>query len=181
MNDEHEHGHDHDHDDDCDHDHDVEYVSDTSPEQLAVRRARLTETLDALTIEDLNGHLQRAPDQVRSALTQRLAVRLDPRFIKGGVGRLVRTKIRGLSPTKQIEMAAELTAGLDHEAAEFLGEETFEMPTREDLDRLVDHLLETHPVVIVRAYIACTAAADAPVAAELDKLLDDSRLALSAV
>jgi hypothetical protein len=175
----------HQHDENCDHDHEAdghdheEYVSDTSPELLAQRRARLAETLTALTIEDLNAHLEQAPDQVRSALTQRLAVRLDPRFIKGGVGRLIRTKIRGLSPTKQVEMAAELTAGLDLESSEFLGEETFEMPTREDLDRLVDHLLETHPAVIVRAYIACTAAADAPVAAELDSLLDDARLALT--
>ena len=173
----------HKHDENCDHDHgpdeQEEYVSDSSPEVVAVRRARLSATLNALTIEDLNAHLQSAPDQVRSALTQRLAVRLDPRFIKGGVGRLIRTKIRGLSPTKQIEMAAELTAGLDHQSAEFLGEETFEMPSREDLDRLVDHLLESHRPVIVRAYIACTAAADAPVAADLDDLLDDPRLALA--
>ncbi len=123
--------------------------------------------------------MQKAPDQVRSALTQRLAVRLDPKFVKGGVGRLIRTRIRGLSPTKQIEMAAELTAGLDHESAEFLGEESFELPTRDDLDRLVDHLLKSHSPVIVRAYIACTAAADAPVAAELDHLMSDNRLALS--
>lgn len=170
---------DHEHDDNCDHDHDhEEYVSNTPPEVAAERQARLTETLNALTIEDLNAHLQKAPDQVRSALTQRLAVRLDPRFVKGGVGRLIRTRIRGLSPTKQIEMAAELTAGLDHESAEFLGEEVFEMPSRDDLDRLVDHLLKSHSPVIVRAYIACTAAADAPVAAELDSLMADERLAL---
>jgi hypothetical protein len=178
----------HEHDDNCDHDDahdhghgDAEYVSDTSPELAAQRLARLNETLAALTVEDLNAHLQRSPEQVRSALTQRLSVRLDPRFIKGGVGRLVRTKIRGLSPTKQVEMAAELTAGLDHESAELLGDEVFEMPTREDLDRLVDHLLESHPRVIVRVYVACTAAADAPVAGELDKLLEDDRLALNAV
>ncbi len=168
----------HEHDDNCEHDH-GENASDTPPEMQAERQTRLTETLNALTIQDLNSHLQKAPDQVRSALTQRLAVRLDPKFIKGGVGRLIRTRIRGLSPSKQIEMAAELTAGLDHESAEFLGEESFEMPTRDDLDRLVDHLLETHAPVIVRAYIACTAAADAPVAAELDSLMSDDRLALT--
>lgn len=170
---------DHLHDENCEHDHE-EHVSDTTPEVLAERRTRLTETLHALTVEDLNAHLRNAPDQVRSALTQRLAVRLDPRFIKGGVGRLIRTKIRGLSPTKQIEMAAELTAGLDHESADFLGEQTFEMPSPADLDRLVDHLLKTHPPVIVRAYIACTAAADAPAAVALDNLLADPRLALAA-
>lgn len=173
----------HEHDENCDHDHDhgehEEYVSDTPPEVQAEREARLTATLNAITVEDLNAHMQSAPDQVRSALTQRLSVRLDPKFIKGGVGRLIRTKIRGLSPMKQIEMTAELTAGLDFEASEFLGEETFEMPTREDLDRLVGHLLESHRPVIVRAYIACTAAADAPVADELDKVLDDPRLALT--
>ena len=116
---------------------------------------------------------------MRNALTQRLNVRLDPKFVKGGVGRLIRTRLRGLSPTKQVEMAAELTAGIDHESAEFLGDESFEMPSREDLDRLVDHLLTAHRAVMVRTYIACTAAADAPVAAELDRLLDDPRLALS--
>jgi hypothetical protein len=147
---------------------------------LAERRERLRETLEAITIDDLNAHLQSAPEQVRQALTQRLSVRLDPKFIKGGMGRLIRTRLRGLSPTKQVEMAAELTAGIDHESSEFLGEETFQMPTAEDLGRLVEHLLKTHRPVMVRTYIACTAAADAPVATELDALLlTDQRLALS--
>ncbi len=164
----------------CDHDHDESgYVSDTSPELLAERRGRLSATLDAITVDDLNAHLRNAPSQVRDAFTQRLSVRLDPRFVKGGVGRLVRTRMRGLSPTKQVEMAAELTAGLDHESSEFLGEESFALPSAEELSRLVDHLLRTHRPVIVRTYIACTAAADAPVAVELDTLLlNDPRLAL---
>lgn len=172
--------HDHEHDENCDHDHDHDddYVP-SSPEVLAERRARLTETLEAISLEDLNAHLRDAPQEVRGALTQRLNVRLDPKFVKGGVGRLIRTRLRSLSPTKQVEMAAELTAGIDHDSAQFLGEESFEMPSREDLDRLVDHLLATHRPVMVRTYIACTAAADAPVADELDRLLDDPRLALS--
>jgi hypothetical protein len=177
MNDdEHVHG------EDCDHEHDELDYEPSSPEVLAERRARLTETLNALTLDDLNTHLHSAPDHVRAALTNRLSVRLDPKFIKGGMGRLIRTKIRGLSPGKQVEMAAELTAGLDQESSEFLGEESFEMPTRDELDRLVGHLLASHPVVIVRAYLACTAAADAPVAAELDKILaEDDRVALAGV
>lgn len=172
--------HDHEHDENCDHDHDHEddYVP-SSPEVLAERRARLAETLEAISIDDLNVHLRDAPGEVRNALTQRLNVRLDPKFVKGGVGRLIRTRLRSLSPTKQVEMAAELTAGIDHDAAQFLGEESFEMPSREELDRLVDHLLGSHRAVMVRTYIACTAAADAPVADELDKLLEDPRLALS--
>ena len=182
---------DHDHDDSCDHDHDHDhdghdheehddYVP-SSPEVLAERRERLSETLNAITLDDLNAHLHAAPEQVRGALMNRLSVRLDPKFIKGGAGRLIRTKIRGLSPSKQVEMAAELTAGLDHESSEFLGEESFELPSREDLDRLVGHLLASHRPVIVRTYLACTAAADAPVAEELDKiLLDDARVALVA-
>lgn len=173
--------HAHEHDENCDHDHDHDHEDDyvpSSPEVLAERRARLTETLDAISVDDLNAHLRDAPGEVRTALTQRLSVRLDPKFVKGGVGRLVRTRLRSLSPTKQIEMAAELTAGIDHESAQFLGEEAFEMPSREDLDRLVDHLLITHRPVMVRTYIACTAAADAPVADELDRLLADPRLAL---
>ena len=174
----------HEHDENCDHDHEheehEEYVSNTSPELLAERAGRLSDTLNAITVEDLNAHLQTAPEQVRSALTQRLSVRLDPKFIKGGVGRLIRTKMRGLSPTKQIEMAAELTAGIDQESSEFLGEETYEMPSREDLERLIEHLLKTHRAVMVRAYLACTAAADAPVADEIDKVLADERLALAA-
>lgn len=174
----------HEHDENCDHDHDHDhdehddYVP-SSPEVLATRRARLSETLEAITIDDLNAHLRDAPSEVRSALTQRLNVRLDPKFVKGGVGRLVRTRLRSLSETKQVEMAAELTAGIDHDSAQFLGEEAFDMPSRDDLDRLVDHLLQTHRAVMVRTYIACTAAADAPVADELDRLLDDPRLALS--
>jgi hypothetical protein len=179
-----EHDHDHEPDHDHDHAHDHEHDEDddyepSSPEVLAERRGRLTTTLEAITVEHLNAHMQSAPEQVRSALTKRLSVRLDPRFIKGGVGRLIRTRLRGLSPTKQVEMAAELTAGLDHESSEFLGE-AFAMPSREDLDRLVDHLLATHAPVIVRTYLACTAAADAPVADELDKILsDDARLVLA--
>lgn len=172
--------HDHEHDEDCDHDHDAaeEYVSDTSPELLAERRERLSTTLDAITVEELNSHLRSAPPQVRDALTKRLSVRLDPRFVKGGVGRLVRTRMRSLAPAKQVEMAAELTAGLDQESSEFLGEEAFALPTIDDLHRLVEHLLKRHSPVMVRTYLACTAAADAPVAAELDDLLvNDARLA----
>ncbi len=181
---EHEDDHDHVHGDDCDHgdEHEhEEYVSDTSPELLAERRDRLSATLEAITVEDLNAHLRAAPPQVRDALTQRLSVRLDPKFVKGGVGRLVRTRMRSLSPSKQVEMASELTAGLDHESSEFLGEEAFELPSADDLSRLVDHLLERHRPVMVRAYFACTAAADAPVAGELDSLLiNDQRLVLVA-
>jgi len=175
--------HDHEHDENCDHDHDHEeddYVP-SSPEVLAERRERLAATLEAITLDDLNEHLKAAPPQVRNALTQRLNVRLDPKFVKGGVGKLIRTRLRSLSPTKQVEMAAELTAGLDHESSEFLGEETFNMPSADDLSRLVDHLLERHRPVMVRTYFACTSAADAPVAAELDALLtSDARIAESA-
>lgn len=175
--------HDHEHGEDCDHDHEHDeddYVP-SSPEVLAERRDRLAETLEAITLDDLNQHLKDAPPQVRHALTQRLNVRLDPKFVKGGVGKLIRTRLRSLSPTKQVEMAAELTAGLDHESSEFLGEEAFNLPSADDLSRLLDHLLERHRPVIVRTYFACTAAADAPVAGELDALLtDDPRLAVSA-
>ena len=172
--------HDHEHDENCEHDHEHDDYVPSSPEVLAERRTRLTETLDAITLDDLNAHLQAAPPQVRHALTQRLNVRLDPKFVKGGIGKLIRTRLRGLSPTKQVEMAAELTAGLDHESSEFLGEEAFNMPSPEDLNRLVDHLLERHRPVMVRTYIACTAAADAPVADELDALLvNDPRIAVA--
>lgn len=177
---------DHQHNDDCDHehgdhDHDDEDYVPSSPEVLAERRDRLSNTLEAITLDDLNEHLKAAPPQVRNALTQRLNVRLDPKFVKGGVGKLIRTRLRSLSPTKQVEIAAELTAGLDHESSEFLGEETFNMPSADDLSRLVDHLLETHRPVIVRTYLACTSAADAPVAAEIDALLSgDARLAVNA-
>jgi hypothetical protein len=168
--------HDHDHDEDCEHEDD-DYVP-SSPEVMAERRDRLAATLEAITLDDLNEHLKAAPPQVRHALTQRLNVRLDPKFVKGGVGKLIRTRLRSLSPTKQVEMAAELTAGIDQESSEFLGEEAFNLPSAEDLSRLVDHLLERHAAVMVRTYFACTAAADAPVAAELDVLLTgDARLA----
>ncbi|HUR76629.1 MAG TPA: hypothetical protein VMZ22_01680 [Acidimicrobiales bacterium] len=176
---------DHIHGDGCDHDHDLDdglddgldYVP-SSPEVLADRRSRLTATLEAISLEDLNAHLQTAPPQVRHALTQRLNVRLDPKFVKGGIGKLIRTRLRNLSPTKQVEMAAELTAGLDHDSSEFLGE-AFNLPSTQDLSRLVDHLLEKHQPVMVRTYFACTAAADAPVASELDALLlHDPRLSV---
>ena len=174
----------HEHDENCDHDHDHDHEDDyvpSSPEVLAERRARLAETLEAITLDDLNEHLKSAPPQVRNALTQRLNVRLDPKFVKGGVGKLIRTRLRSLSPTRQVEMAAELTAGLDHESSEFLGEEAFDLPTAEDLNRLVDHLLATHRPVIERTYLSCTSAADAPVAAELDALLTgDPRIAVGA-
>jgi hypothetical protein len=177
---EHDHEHDHVHGEDCDPDHDEhdDYVP-SSPEVLAERRDRLSVTLEAISLEDLNAHLQAAPPQVRNALTQRLNVRLDPKFVKGGVGKLIRTRLRSLSPTKQVEMAAELTAGLDHESSEFLGEESFNMPSPDDLSRLIDHLLERHRPVMVRTYFACTSAADAPVADELDALLlNDPRIAV---
>ncbi|MEY2419246.1 MAG: hypothetical protein QOG90_1926 [Actinomycetota bacterium] len=172
---------DHVHSDECEHDeHDEDDYVPSSPEVLAERRDRLSATLEAITLDDLNEHLKSAPPQVRNALTQRLNVRLDPKFVKGGVGKLIRTRLRSLSPTKQVEMAAELTAGLDHEASEFLGEETFNLPSADDLSRLLDHLLERHRTVIVRTYFACTAAADAPVAGDLDALLtSDDRLAVS--
>ena len=180
----HVHGEDCDHDHDHDHDHEHEVDDDwepSSPEVLAERRERLTATLDAISLDDLNAHLQSAPPQVRNALTQRLNVRLDPKFIKGGMGKLIRTRLRSLSPTKQVEMAAELTAGIDHESSEFLGEEAFNLPSADDLSRLIDHLLERHRPVMVRTYFACTSAADAPVADELDTLLqNDPRIAVSA-
>lgn len=172
------------HSEECDHEHHEHDEDDwvpSSPEVLAERRDRLSATLEAITLDDLNEHLKAAPPQVRNALTQRLNVRLDPKFVKGGVGKLIRTRLRSLSPSKQVEMAAELTAGLDHESSEFLGEETFNLPSAEDLNRLLDHLLERHRPVMVRTYFACTSAADAPVAAELDTILtSDPRIELTA-
>jgi hypothetical protein len=171
------------HSDECEHDHehDEDDWVPSAPEVLAERRDRLAATLEAITLDDLNEHLKAAPPQVRNALTQRLNVRLDPKFVKGGVGKLIRTRLRSLSPSKQVEMAAELTAGLDHESSEFLGEETFNMPSADDLNRLLDHLLERHRPVMVRTYFACTSAADAPVAADLDAFLtSDPRIELPA-
>lgn len=165
-------------DDHAGHDHAADDRPPVDPEVAAARRARLAAALDAITVEDLNAHLKTAPVQVRQALMKRLSVRLDPKFIKGGIARLIRTRLRTLSPDKQVEMAAELTAAIDQEAADFLGEEAFEQPTAEDLDRLVTHLIASHRPVMIRTYLACTAAAEAPVADELDRLLaSDPRVA----
>lgn len=171
--------HDHDHDD-GDHDHDHSDHEPTEAE-IALARARvqqLSDALEAISLEELDAHLAKAGLTVRKAVAAKLALRLDPRFLKGGIGRLVRARIRKLHPHARVEMAAELTAPLDAETVEFLGE-SYEEPAAEQIEALVDHLVATFPVSLVRTYLAVTAAAQATVAPQLDGLLrDDPRLAL---
>lgn len=171
--------HDHDH---GDHDH-----GDHQPteEEIALARARverLSDALEAISLEELDAHLAKAGLTVRKAVAAKLALRLDPRFLKGGIGRLVRARIRKLHPHARVELAAELTAPLDVVTAEHLGEASYENPSEEQIEGLVDHLVERFPVSLVRTYLGVTAAAQAAAAPQLDRLLiEDPRLALQAV
>ena len=169
--------------DDNDHDHDHgEHDHEPTEAEVALARARverLSATLDAIPLSDLDAYLKRAGLQVRNAVAGRLALRLDPKFLKGGIGRLVRARIRKLPAHAKLELAADLTAPIDTATSEFLGD-SYESPSAEQLDALVAQLVESFPASIVRSYLSVTAAAQAEAAEELDRMLeDDPRLALA--
>lgn len=166
--------HDHEHDDDHDHGHEP---TEAEIELARARIACLSESLDAISLDALDRHLSRAGLGVRKAVAGRLSLRLDPRFLKGGIGRLVRARMRKLAPQGRLELAADLTAPIDEQTQAFLGDD-YEAPSEEQIDGLVDHLLESFDPALVRTYVAVTAAAQAEVAPLLDRMLaEDSRLA----
>lgn len=171
MADDHEHDAPHDHEGD---DGDEGRVRvEASPERLA----RLDAELAALTVDDLDAGMRALPGDQRRTLVQRVGIRLDPRFLKGGMGKLVRGRIARLDARGRLELAGDLTTGLERDAMELLGEESFESPSADDIERLVDHLGGKWPLPLVRTYLACTAAAGAAVAEQLDELLEgDPRL-----
>ena len=167
--------------DDHDQDDGAEDDGDAPSPEAEARLRRLGEALASISLEDLDAVLRTSPPDSRMRLNKLLGIRLDPRFVKKGLGRLIRPKLAKLSVRGQIEVSAELTTPLETAGIELLGEDTYEHPSNDDLGRLVNRLLETWPVPVVRTYLACTAAAEAPVAEELDRLLDeDDRLAVAA-
>lgn len=166
--------------DEHDHDHDHDHDHEPTEAEIALARERidrLSASLDAIPLDELDRYLSRAGLDIRKSIAARLSLRLDPRFLKGGMGRLVRARMRKLGPQGRVELAAELTAPVDAQTAEYLGDD-YESPTDEQLDGLVDHLIGSYPASLVRTYLAVTAAAQAEVAPTLDRMLgDDTRLA----
>src|SRR3989442_777496 len=58
----------------------------TKDQADAARRERFNVALDGLTPQDLNAYLRRVPIDVSRSVMARLPIKLDPRFVKGGVG-----------------------------------------------------------------------------------------------
>lgn len=169
---------DHTHDGDDHEHHDADPTEASSqPAADPERLARLDRELAALSVADLDTGMRALAVEQRRALAQRVGIKLDPRFMKGGMGKLIKGRIGRVGTRGRLEVAGDLTMGLERDGMELLGEESFESPSSEDIERLVEHLSAKWPIPLVRTYLACTAAAEAPVAAQLDELLEtDPRL-----
>lgn len=173
-----DHGHDErDHDHDHGHDHDHE----PSPEELARAEqavGRLRAALALLDDESMRRGVATMREQHRVELAQVLNLSRAAIHLGDALAPLVRRKLAGATPDRQLTVAFALTEAANDATVDALGDR-HENPSREDLDAVLPAVIEAHGLPTVTLMLAAYAASDAPVQAVMRELLDtDERFAL---
>ncbi len=152
--DDHDHD-DHDHDGDVDHEH-------HEPDKALV--AALKADLVALTAADLDLLLATGDMEYRTEVMRTLKVKLNPRFLRTGMGRMLRPQVARLADRLPVETAdLLLLAPLSPVVEELLGDR-FDDPSRADVDEVAAALVERFGPRITRAYLLDVAVSEAPAA-----------------
>ena len=148
-----------------------------SPEAVIRRAARLDEAVRLCGPADLDALLRLVPVKARQLVVRGLGVQADPRYIPGGVGRLVVGAVHALGPGRRGECLAQLCSGLALRGHQVLGADRFADPSAEDLALLLDTLLEEVPAGAVRLLFAQQVVQGCRAADLIEALGDDPRLA----
>jgi len=148
-----------------------------SPEAVSRRAARLGEAVRLCGPADLDALLRLVPVKARQLVVRNLGVQADPRYIPGGVGRLVVGAVHALGPGRRNQCLAQLCSGLALRGQQVLGADRFADPSAEDLALLLDTLLEEVPAGAVRLLFAQQAVDGCRAADLIEALGDDPRLA----
>lgn len=139
--------------------------------------ADLRMRLEVLTAGDIDLLAKVSGPQWRDGVGRVTKIRLDPRFVKAGYGRLVLRPLRRIGASSPLDVAELLLLpALSPRAERVLGER-FDNPSPEDVAELVQALLGEFPARIVACYLASAIAGEAPGAAAIAEVLaGDERL-----
>ncbi len=125
-----------------------------SPEDVSRRAARLDEAVRLCGPADLDALLRFVPVKARQSVVRSLGVQADPRYIPGGVGRLVVGAVHALGAGRRDDCLGQICSGLAVRAQQVLGADRFADPSPEDLALLLDTLLEEVPQGALRLFFA---------------------------
>ncbi len=158
--DDHDHA-DHDHDD-HDHDGDVDHEHH-EPDKALV--AALKADLVALTAADLDLLLATGDMEYRTEVMRTLKVKLNPRFLRTGMGRMLRPQVARLADKLPAETADLLLLPPLSPVVEALLGDRYDDPSPADVAEVGAALVERFGPRITRAYLLDVAVAAAPAAA----------------
>jgi hypothetical protein len=126
--------------------------------------AALRADLAALTAADLDLLLASGDMGYRTEVMRTLKVKLNPRFLRTGMGRMLRPQVARLADRLPVETAdLLLLAPLSPVVEELLGDR-FDDPSRADVDEVAAALVERFGPRITRAYLLDVAVSEAPAA-----------------
>lgn len=154
-------GDDHDHDD-HDHDGDVDHEHH-EPDRALV--AALKADLAALTAADLDLLLATGDMGYRTEVMRTLKVKLNPRFLRTGMGRMLRPQVARLADKLPAETADLLLLPPLSPVVEALLGDRYDDPSPADVAEVGAALVERFGPRITHAYLLDVAVSDAPAAA----------------
>ena len=177
AHDEHDHdGHDHEHDHDG---HDHEEHDDEVELELAERDVeRMSEALAALDDDALRHALAGISEKSRGEVAGQLNLPRATMHLGDALIPLVRRKLRGASPERQLQVTFALVERVNDATVAALGSRS-EDPTRDDMLEVLPAVVDAHGAALVTVLLAGYAASDAlcrPVMREL--LQTDERFAI---
>lgn len=144
------------HDDDGDHRH-------HEPDKALL--AALTSDLTALTAADLDLLLATGDMEYRTEVMRTLKVKLNPRFLRTGMGRMLRPQVARLADRLPVESADLLLLPPLSPVVEALLGDRFDDPSAADVAEVAAALVERFGPRITRAYLLDVAVSEAPAAA----------------
>jgi tetratricopeptide (TPR) repeat protein len=142
---------------------------------LAIREAKTVDQASAQKLARcLDEHKQRA-------LQRALHLNVQPRFVRGGLGRLIADQLPGMQPARRNAVLAVFLHPILDKAQGLLGAD-FANPTGDQLEQILPQLVDAFAVALVRLMLAFVVDSDMPAAESAQTLLNKSpRLRLAGV
>src|SRR3954453_1787690 len=149
------HDHEHDHDNDHDHDHDHDHEDDDEAEQALAEAdvARMTDALAALDDAALRHALGGISEKSRGEVAGQLNLPRATMHLGDALVPLVRRKLRGASPERQLQVVFALVERVNDSTVAALGDRS-EDPSRDDMLEVLPPILEQHGAPLVTALLA---------------------------
>lgn len=141
--------------------------------------AALKQRLLQLGPDDISLLAKTSGPQWRSGVARVTKLRLDPRYVRSGYGRLVLPALQRLASASPLEVGELLFLPAMNPRAERLLGQAFDEPSAEQVRALVAALLAEFSAPLVASYLLTVIVGGAPAAAVVKGVLDeDERLSL---